>query len=171
MNTGLQIASGLLAGILLSVTSHRGSMPSELVLILWIVLVVVVFIFGTKLPLWVRVSFSTFLLYWGYISCLYGRTMENGFSGYTFSMALLMFSIYAFIPSFALFRAWRKKVSILLFAMFFPLSLGSAALVAGYEEYKFIKDHPNGAEVTARWTASNHWLAYDAETGILEGSD
>jgi hypothetical protein len=126
---------------------------------------------GQRLPLFMRVFATGTTFYLGYVMCLVGRTMEPGLTGYTVRMAVFIFCLYAILPTFALLRIWRGRVRVGLVASIFPLSLAVASAVAAYEEKQFVERHPNGIGTTSRWTVSNHWLAYDAETKRLYGSD
>jgi hypothetical protein len=126
---------------------------------------------GQRLPLVFRVFSTGATFYLGYVTCLVGRTMEPGFTAYTIRMALFVFGLYATLPAVALLRIWPGRVRVVLIASVFPVSLAAAALVASFEEYQFIQRHQRGVGPTARWTVSHHWLAYDAETQRLYGSD
>ena len=54
---------------------------------------------------------------------------------------------------------------------FRPVSLSVAAAVAAHEEHELVQLHRDGIGSTAHWTVSNHWLACDARTQTLSGSD
>jgi len=111
-------------------------------------------------------------LYWGYIACLVGRTMEPGLTGYTLEMALTVVVVSGCWPAIALFRLWRRPIAFCLLCAFFPVAFTLAMLVAGTEEYLFVRKYRDtGAGPTARWTVPHHWLAYDKEARRLDGSD
>jgi hypothetical protein len=126
---------------------------------------------GQRLPLWMRVFATGTTFYLGYVMCLVGRTMESGFTTYTVQMAFFVFCLYASLPTLALLRVWRGRIRVALVSSVFPISLALASAVAAFEENQFIHQHSNGVGPTSRWTVSNHWLAYDAETKRLSGSD
>jgi hypothetical protein len=126
---------------------------------------------GHRLPLFVRVFATGATFYIGYVMCLVGRTMEPRLTGYTIQMAFVVFGLYASLPTLALLRIWRGRVRVALVASVFPVSLAVASAVAAYEEHQFIQQHRGGVGPTARWTVSHHWLAYDAQTQELSGSD
>lgn len=127
---------------------------------------------GTRLPLMLRVFTTAWIFYWAYIACLLGRTMQPGLTGYTVGMALTVFAIYGCWPGFALFRLWRPKIAVGILCALFPVALTLAAVVAGTEEYLFVrKDHDTGVGVTKRSTVSNHWLSYDRDAHRQDGSD
>lgn len=126
---------------------------------------------GQRLPLFVRVFATGATFYLGYVMCLVGRTMEPRFTVYTVQMALVAFGIHGTLPTLALLRIWRGRVRAAVVASVFPVSLAVASAVAAYEEHQFIQQHRHGIGPTARWTVSHHWLAYDAETQVLSGSD
>ncbi len=127
---------------------------------------------GTRLPLALRVCATTFIIYFGYSMCLVGRTMEPGFTGYTLGMALTCFGLFAAVPGLSLLRIWSPKVALALLVAILPLSLTAAAVVAGLEEHLLVQKYRNtGVGPTPRWTVSNHWLSYDRETRLLNGSD
>lgn len=128
-------------------------------------------IMGHRLPLFVRVFATGATIYLGYAMCLVARTMGPGFTGDTVRMALFCFALFAGLPALALLRIWRGRVRVIVVAGVFPVSLAAACAVAACEENQFIQQHPRGAGPTARWTVSNHWLAYNAETGELSGAD
>ena len=128
-------------------------------------------VWGKRLPVYFRVLATGATLYLGYGLCLAGRTMEPGLTPHTFQMAMFLFLIYASLPTLALLRVWRGKLRIGIIAGMFPASMLLAMCVASYEELRFIRDHPNGSGPTPRWTISQHWLSYDAQTRVLSGSD
>ena len=67
---------------------------------------------------------------------------------------------------------WRLRRGFLLLCLILPLSFGFGLTVAAIEERIFIyKYRETGVGPTPRWTVWNHWLAYDAETKELTGSD
>jgi hypothetical protein len=67
-------------------------------------------------------------------------------------------------------RVGGLRIALLVAVL--PTSLALAFGVAGIEEAMFIQKHKEtGIGPTARWTVSNHWLSYNAQTGKLDGSD
>ena len=115
---------------------------------------------------------TTFILYFSYGMCLVGRTMEPRFTRYTISMALTFFGLFAVVPTLSLLRLWPQRVAVALVIACLPLSLTTAAVVAGVEEPLFVQKYRDtGVGTTPRWTVSNHWLSYDRETRRLNGSD
>ena len=135
------------------------------------VLVLVVVVAGRSLPLMFRVVATGFTFYLAYQMCLIGRTMEPFLSAYTFRMALLHFGIFAALPTMALVRAWQGRPRVLVCSLMLPVAFVCACCVAAFEESRFIAQHSSGVGPTARWTISHHWLAYDASTSRLYGSD
>jgi hypothetical protein len=87
-------------------------------------------------------------------------------------MALFFFGGFAALPFMSLLRLWRRRVAVAIIVAALPASLGLAASVASFEEYRFVQHHcDSGVGPTARWTVSNHWLSYDAKEQKLYGSD
>jgi hypothetical protein len=171
MNAAAQIAVGFAATVTLAVLDELLPDGGMTLLAAVAVLAIVSVIRGERLPLFVRVFATGATFYLGYMMCLIGRTMEPRFTIYTVQMALVVFGLYATLPTLALLRIWRGRIRAALVASVFPISLAVASAVAAYEEYQFILQHRQGVGPTARWTVSNHWLAYDAETQRLSGSD
>jgi hypothetical protein len=126
---------------------------------------------GMKIPLAGR-TFVTFLVfYWGMTTCLVGRTMEPRLTVDNVKWAAFLFVVYGSIPCLALFRIWRGDVRKVIVAAVFPVCFVVACGVAGFEEFWFVQQHQEGIGPTSRWTVSNQWLAYDAGTKTLSGSD
>lgn len=171
MNAKVQTGLGL--GAVLAFVAWRESTTGQA----WVVLVVVyslavaAAVGGARLPLLVRVLASGATAYLAYGLCLMGRTMEPHFTVRGFGMAFLAFAWCAMVPTLALLRAWRGRVRVFVVGMMFPLALALACAVAEYEERLFVRHHPRGVGPTARWTVPDHWLSYDAESGVLAGSD
>ena len=127
---------------------------------------------GPRLHLALRVFITAIIFEFGYSMCLVGRTMEPGFTRSNFGMALCFFAMFAALPFLSLLRLWHRHAAIALLAAALPVSIGMAASVAAFEEDRFVQHHrDNGIGPTARWTVSNHWLAYDALEQRLYGSD
>lgn len=126
---------------------------------------------GHVLPLFLRTFTTGSVVYLGYVMCLVGRTMGPGFTRDTAEMAMVWYGIFAALPNLALLRIWKGWPRIIIVAGALPLGLLLACTVAGYEEASFVKQHPYGIGPTKRRTVSQHWLAYDAETKKLSGSD
>jgi hypothetical protein len=171
MSTKTQTALGIGATVALAVLDELLPDGGMTLLVVVAVLAVASAIGGQRLPLFVRVFATGATFYLGYVMCLVGRTMEPGFTRYTVQMALVIFGLYATLPAVALLRIWRGRVRVAVIATVFPVSLAAASAVAAFEEHQFIQQHQHGIGPTARWTVSNHWLAYDAETQRLSGSD
>ena len=130
------------------------------------------FIFGQRLPFALRVFITGLIIFFGYGMCLSGRAMSPGLTQYTMGMALYVFSLLALMPLLSLVRLWRPRLALLLIAAAFPLCFGLAFLTADVEERLFVRRyHDTGAGPTPRWTDSNSWLSYDAQTERLDGSD
>jgi len=172
MKTGTQIGVGMLAGVTLAavfelVPDHGISALIGMGMVAMVGLAV-----GQRLPLLVRVMFTVLIFYFGATMALVGRTMEPGLTRYTFGWALNCFAIMALWPALALLRLWIGGLRIALLVAVLPASLALAFAVAGIEETLFVQKHKEtGIGPTARWTVSNHWLSYDAQTGKLNGSD
>ncbi len=126
---------------------------------------------GRQLPLFLRVFATGATFYFGYAVCLVGRTMEPHLTAYTVQAALICFGLYAALPTLALLRIWKGRLGVALVLSMFPASLAAASMVAAYEEHQFVQKHLQGVGLTPRWTVSHHWLAYDARTKTLYGSD
>jgi hypothetical protein len=172
MNATYQAFFGVLATAVLAALSEILPGGGMFLLVAVAALASVAAIGGTRLPLVLKVWATTFIMYFGYSTCLLGRTMEPGFTGYTVSMALVCFGLLACLPAISLLRLWRPRVAVVLLVTILPLSLTAAALVAGIEERLFVQKYRDtGAGPTPRWTVSNHWLSYDRETHRLNGSD
>jgi len=172
MTRSRQIISGILAGVALFVALEFVPDGDLVIMIGGALLLLFGLIWGTRLPLMLRVFITACTFYWGYIACLIGRTMQPGLTGYTVGMALSVFVIYGCWPGIALFRLWRPKIAAGLLCALLPVAFTLAAVVAGTEEYLFIrKYHDTGVGVTKRWTVSNHWLSYDKDAHRLDGSD
>lgn len=174
MSQKTQIALGLGAAVVLAALNEIddidpwGGLP---VYVLTVLLAVTAAVRGRRLPMFLRVFSTGMIFYIGFVTCLVGRTMEPGFTDYTVGSALFVFGVYSALPSLALLRIWQGRLRIAIVTGLLPVSLAAASALAAYEEYRFIQQHPNGVGMTARWTASNHWLAYDAKTQRLTGSD
>jgi hypothetical protein len=171
----LQIIAGVATGVgfaVLSevfVTSHEGAI---ITLLLAAGLLLVCLVKGRKLPVFLRSCASVLILYWGYSACLGGRTMEVGLTRTTIGMAMTCFVIYGVWPGIAFMRLWPARAGILLLCLFLPASFAIAHAVASAEEYLFVQKYKEtGVGPTARWTISQHWLAYDKEHKRLDGSD
>lgn len=171
MTPKMHIGLGIGATVILAVLDE--SLPDGGLSLLFVVGVLTVMsaIRGPRLPLFVRVLATGATFYLGYVVCLVGRTMEPGFTPYTFQTALMVFGLYATLPTLTLLRLWRGRLRAVVMASVLPVSLVAASAVAAFEEHQFIQQHPQGIGRTSRWTVSNHWLAYDAATGVLSGSD
>ena len=127
---------------------------------------------GARLPLFVRVLFTTLIFYFAGLMCLLGRTMAPGLTLYTAGMALVISGQVALLPALSLLRLWQGRPRVILTAAVLPVGLAVACAVAAAEEHVFIRIHQEaGCGPTPRWTVSNHWLSYDPETRILDGSD
>ena len=126
---------------------------------------------GSRLPLGVRAFLTGMTLMAGSMTCLWGRTMEPQLTLQTAKFALIAFALRDGLPNLALLRLWRGRVRVLLVVGMFPACLMMAHAIASYEEYRFIQKHRYGVGPTARWTVSNHWLAYDATSQKLSGAD
>jgi hypothetical protein len=172
MTTTRQVVLGVLVAVVLFVALEFVPDGDLVIMIGGALLLLVALIRGTRLPLMFRVFITACTFYWAYISCLVGRTMEPGLTGYTIGMALTVFVLYGCWPGIALFRLWRPKIAVGLLCVLLPVAFTLAAVVAGTEEYLFIrKYHDTGVGVTKRWTVSNHWLSYDKDAHRLDGSD
>lgn len=171
MNAKVQTGLGL--GAVLAFVAWRESTTGQP----WVVLAVVytlaaaAAIAGARLPLWVRILATGTTAYLAYGLCLMGRTMEPHITLRGLLMAFLAFAWCALVPTLALLRAWRGRVRVLVVGLMFPVALALAFAVAAYEESLFVRQHPRGVGPTARWTVPDHWLSYDAERGVLSGSD
>jgi hypothetical protein len=172
MTTSRHIITGILSAVVLFVGLEFLEDADLAIMIGGALLLIVALIRGTRLPLMLRVFITACIFYWAYIACLIGRTMQPGLSGYTVGMALTVFAIYGCWPGLALFRLWRPKIAVGVLCALFPVALALAAVVAGTEEYLFVrKYHDTGVGPTKRWTVSNHWLSYDKDAHRLDGSD
>jgi len=172
MTTPRQVVLGVLVAVGLFVSLEFVPDGDLVIMIGGALLLLVALIRGTRLPLMFRVFITACMFYWAYIACLVGRTMQPGFTGYTIGMALTMFAIYGWWPGIVLFRLWRPKFAVSLLCALLPIGLTLAAVVAGTEEYLFIRKYQDtGVGVTKRWTVSNHWLSYDKYAHRLDGSD
>ena len=171
MKENTQIALGLVAAVAWVVTDGFLVELAPFLLLLVVCLTVVGLTWGRRLPLWIRVFTTGVVFYFGYSLCLVGRTMGHGFTSDTFESSLGCFLFFATLPTLGLFRLWQGRVRTAILLSALPVSLAFATLVAAYEEHRFIQRHSQGVGPTARWTVSNHWLAYDAETQRLSGSD
>jgi hypothetical protein len=171
MSNKTQIALGIGVTVALAVLDELLPDGGMTLLVVVAVLAVASAIGGQRLPLFVRVFATGATFYLGYVMCLVGRTMEPRFTAYTLQMALVVFGLYATLPTLALLRIWKGRVRLAVIACVFPVSLAAASAVAAYEEHQFIQQHRHGVGPTARWTVSNHWLAYDGEKQRLSGSD
>lgn len=171
MKPRIQIALGLAATAILVVLDEMLSYSGTALLAVVAILSIFSVIRRERLPMFVRVFSTGATFYLGYLTCLIGRTMEPGFTGYGVWMSLLGFGIYASLPMLALLCIWRGRFRLAIVAGMFPVCLALASAVAAYEEHLFVQQHRNGVGPTARWTVLNHWLAYDAETQRLSGSD
>jgi len=171
MSTKTQAAMGIGATVALAVLDEVLPDGGILLLVVVAVLTLASGIGGQRLPLFVRVFATTATFYLGYVMCFVGRTMEPRFTGYTLQMALVCFGLFAALPTLSLARLWRGRLRMAVVASVFPVSLAVAAAVAAYEEHQFVQQHRDGIGPTARWTVSDHWLAYDARTQMLSGSD
>ena len=81
------------------------------------------------------------------------------------------FAVFAALPTLGLVRAWQGRPRVLVSTLMLPVALVGACGVAAVEESRFIAQHHSGVGPTARWTVPQHWLAYDASTSRLYGSD
>ena len=171
MSTKAQAALGIGATVALAVLDEVLPDGGILLLVVVAALALASGIGGPRLPLFLRVFATAATFYLGYVMCLVGRTMEPRFTGYTLQMALVCFGIFALLPTLTLLRLWRGRLRVAVVTSVFPVSLAVAAAVAAYEEQQFVQQHRDGIGPTARWTVSNHWLSYDAQTQILSGSD
>ena len=172
MTTSRHILVGVLAGLVFFVALEFVPDGDLVIMIGGALLLLVALIRGTRLPLMLRVFVTACMFYWAYVACLIGRTMQPGLTGYTVGMAFTVFAIYGWWPGIALFRLWRSRTAVGLLCALLPVGLALAAVVAGTEEYLFVrKYHDTGVGVTKRWTVSNHWLSYDKAAHRLDGSD
>jgi hypothetical protein len=171
MNTRSQ----LILGIILVATAAAATefLPAGgfIWMLLTTILVLVMVVFGSRLPFIFRVIATGFTFYLAYQMCLLGRTMEPFLSAYTLRMALLHFGIFAALPTIALIRGWQGGSRALVCSLILPVAFVCACSVAAFEESRFISQHGSGIGPTPRWTVSNHWLAYDPATDRLYGSD
>lgn len=166
------VRCGVILGLLASVLFTFVPDNDILLLAAMAFLTITGFVAGPRLPLYVKVLFTVLIFYFAGLMCLIGRTMAPGLSLYTVSMALVYFGFMALWPSLSLLRIWRGRARAVLVSCVLPAGLFLAHLVAATEEHIFMNIHREaGADVTPRWTVSMHWLAYDAETGVLRGSD
>jgi hypothetical protein len=167
-----QIGVGMIVGVTLATVFELVPDHGISALIGMAIVALVGLACGQRLPLLVRVMFTVLIFYFGATMALVGRTMEPGLTRYTFGWALNCFAIMALWPALALLRLWAGRLRVALLIAVLPTSLAVAFAVAGIEEASFIQKHKeNGVGPTARWTVSNHWLSYNAETGKLDGSD
>jgi hypothetical protein len=172
MTTSRHIFAGVLAALALFVALEFLPDGDFVIMIGGAFLLLVALLRGARLPLMLRVFITGSLFYWAYIACLIGRTMQPGLTGYTIGRALTMFATFGWWPSLALFRLWRPKIAVALLCSLLPVAFAVAAVVAGAEEYLFVrKYYDTGVGVTKRWTVSNHWLSYDKDARRLDGSD
>ena len=171
MSTKTQTALAIGATIALAVLDEVLPDGGLLLLVVVAALALASVIWGLRLPIFVRVFATAATFYLGYVMCLVGRTTEPGFTADAVQMALACFALYAVLPTLALLRIWRGRLRVATVASVFPVSLAVASAVAAYEEHQFIQQHRQGVGPTARWTVSNHWLAYDGVTRKLSGSD
>lgn len=171
MKTRFQIGLGVGTSLALVALHALQSRQNALLWVVVYALAVATAVGGMRLPLFLRVFATGATAYLAYGMCLVARTMEPHFTWRTLAMAILAFSWCALLPTLALLRAWRGRTRAIVVGMMFPTALALASLVAAYEEHEFVRRHPQGIGPTARWTVSDHWLAYDAERRVLSGSD
>jgi hypothetical protein len=139
---------------------------------LGVTLLLIGLIGGQRLPCFARALVSLLVLYWGYGTCLVGRTIQPGLTLATLCSALQCFSFLGVWPGLVMLRLWPLRQGAVLLAALFPLSFLLAALAAGTEECLFVRKYRDtGVGPTARWTVPMHWLAYDREQQRLDGSD
>jgi hypothetical protein len=166
------IASAVLFGLVASTVFEAVPDHGISLLVAMALLTITSLIGGLSLPLFVRCFFTVLIFYFASTICLVGRTMEPGLTAYTIGMALTCFGMLALWPAISLLRLWQGRLRLLFALLVFPAGLFFACIVAGAEEQIFIRIHQDGGVgPTARWTVSNHWLSYDAETKSLDGSD
>jgi hypothetical protein len=140
--------------------------------VMGVILLLIALARGMQLPLMLRVFMTANVFYWGYVTCLFGRTMAPGLTGHTVGSALAIFAMVGIWPAIVLFRLWRRSPATWLTCALVPIAFCMAALVAGVEEYLFVRKYQDtGVGTTARWTVSQHWLSYDRQTKRLNGSD
>ena len=170
MNNKMQTPLGLTASIAVGVGLWLAR-DFILFMAVGVVVAVVSLVRGSRLPLGVRAFLTGTTLLVGSMMCLVARTMEPQLTLNTAKIALAAFALCAGLPTLALLRLWRGRVRVLLVVGMFPVCLMMAHAIASYEEYRFIQKHRYGVGPTARWTVSNHWLAYDATSQKLSGAD
>lgn len=155
-----QIFGGILAGVLLALVEDRlinEPAPQVVYWALEILLLLVCLMRGQKLPVFFRALATVLIFAWGYSTCLVGLTMEPGLTSTTIGMAFTFFLMLGIWPGFVLLRLWTRPRGAALLGALFPAAFLLAALVAGTEEYLFVrKYHDTGVGVTPRWTVHNH---------------
>jgi hypothetical protein len=171
VNAKTHVSLGIVATLMLVLVDEGIVDGGMTLLVVVAALALASLIGGRRLPLFIRVFATGATFYLGYAMCLVGRTMQPQFTISTVLMALMMFGLMAALPTLALLRIWKGRLRVVIVASVFPVTLAVASTVAGYEEHQFIRQHWHGVGPTARWTVSNHWLAYDAEEKKLRGGD
>lgn len=172
MKRTIQIIAGFIIAIvyiyLLEITPFGGAIRFFMITLV----TVIDLIFGRRLPFLLRIIFTILIFDFGYNMCLIGRTMAPEISFYTIRMALYFFFLFAVLPAITLLRLWERKIVLRFIIAVLPVSFILALFVAGLEEHLFIRKYrETGVGPTARWTVSNHWLAYDPIKKKLYGSD
>jgi hypothetical protein len=171
MNAKTHVALGIFATFMLALVDESIVDGGMTLYVVVAALALASVIGGQRLPLFIRVFATGATFYLGYAMCLVGRTMQPRFTISTVQTALIMFGLMAALPTLALLRIWRGRLRVAIVASVFPVTLAVASTVAAYEEHQFIQQHRHGVGPTARWTVSNHWLAYDVEDKKLRGGD
>ena len=175
MTFARQILAGVLAGIIAVAAVElfaEGFLAGMVLLSIFGLLLFLGVAGGQHLPPFWRALISIFVLYWAYNMCLLGRTMTPGLTLTAVRNALVYFFLMGALPGLVLLRLWPLRRGISLFLALFPAAFLLAAIVAGTEEYLFVQKYrETGIGPTPRRTVSNHWLAYDAKSQRLDGSD
>lgn len=118
------------------------------------------------LQVWATIAITAWVFYYALVIRLMGPRLEGfleiGLPGF----------LFVFAPAILLLVVWGvkrgAKIALVLCATGFIL----AHLIGSYEEYRFVQKHKEtGIGPTARSLQSSSWLAYNAETGELSGSD
>jgi hypothetical protein len=129
-------------------------------------------IFGQRLPLALRVGITGVIIFFAFAMFLAGRAMAPKLTHDTVKMAFTMFGLLASVPVLSLLRLWRFPVALRLISVALPVCFGFAMLTAEIEERLFVQRYrETGIGPTPRWTDSNSWLSYDAQTHQLNGAD
>lgn len=171
MAKNIEIFTGLIIAIIFAFFDYKISFSVQHFFWFIYATALISLIFGCKLRLFIRIFISGIIFYYSFWICLTLRTWEPGnFRVSIIEVPIIYTCIYAF-PVLSFTRIWQGKLRSTILITIFPLTFILACMLATYEEYEFVKQHPTGIGPTPRWTISDSWLAYDAKNKKLYGSD